>query len=160
MWPSFLHLRRACLFLICSEISEYGLTGFAFCGDERVTAGSFIIPAKVKTKKAVQSSLDRSTKGGVRLKGKKSFGFIFTCCGRGTRMFKTCGVETNLIKEKFPNTPFAGAFSLGECGVNYWPTSTNCVNKNCVTNEADNDVEQLPEVLYSYSTTVAVVSID
>lgn len=143
-----------------SEIAELGLTGFAFCGEDCVTAGSFIIPSHAKSKKAVQLALDKATRGAVQLKGRKSFGFIFTCCGRGTHMFKTSGVETGLIKDKFPNTPFIGAFSLGECGVNYWPPQQQSNTEQKQFDDFTNNPPELGEVLYSYTTTVAIVSID
>ena len=44
------------------------------------------------------------------------FGLLFTCAGRGSRLYGERDVETRIVRERFPNVPFAGMFSSFEIG--------------------------------------------
>jgi len=142
------------------EIRERGLVGIAFCGDDRVSAGSFVISPTARTKPKVQNLLRQfppirtpSGKKGTR------FGFAFTCCGRGSRMFKTASQEVELIQAQFPDTPIAGVFSMGECGVTCWPPPNSGRQANSTESE-ELTLDRLPDVLLSFTTVVAIVNVD
>ena len=61
----------------------------------------------------------------------KTFGFLFTCSGRGPAMFKNApNAEVGVINRVFPFVVFNGIFGDGEFGENYWP--------KVMSGEADN----------------------
>lgn len=95
------------IFLFFREIRELGLTGIAICGDDRVTAGSIVIPPQARTKPKVQNLL-RQFPPLSNGRPANRFGFAFTCAGRGQHMFKTASVEAELIQAQFPDTPIVG----------------------------------------------------
>jgi small ligand-binding sensory domain FIST len=43
-----------------------------------------------------------------------AFGFYFNSCARGTNLYKSPNVDTQMIREYFPNTPIIGFSSYGE----------------------------------------------
>ena len=48
--------------------------------------------------------------------GQAAGGLLFSCNGRGTRMFRTSGHDIGLAGQTMPETPIAGFFAAGEFG--------------------------------------------
>ena len=44
------------------------------------------------------------------------FGLLMSCAGRGMGLYGERDVETRIVRERFPNVPFAGMFSTFEIG--------------------------------------------
>jgi small ligand-binding sensory domain FIST len=70
----------------------------------------------VKDSLAARSDLERRCRqAAVDLRGGvPRFGFFFSCSGRGRHLYSTPGVDARILRERFPNTPFAGFHSAFE----------------------------------------------
>ena len=44
------------------------------------------------------------------------FGLLISCAGRGMGLYGERDVDTRIVRERFPNVPFAGMFSTFEIG--------------------------------------------
>lgn len=51
---------------------------------------------------------------GTDISGTGAFGLYFNCCGRGTSLYGEEGIDTAVIRRKFPNLPLAGFFTGAE----------------------------------------------
>lgn len=52
--------------------------------------------------------------GETDISGTGAFGLYFNCCGRGTSLYGEEGMDTAVIRRKFPNLPLAGFFTGAE----------------------------------------------
>lgn len=71
----------------------------------------------------------------------KTFGFLFTCSGRGPTMFTNSNDEIGVISKVFPKVYFTGIYGDGEYGENYWPKYQNQDSTKSVRVTEDRDFE-------------------
>ena len=88
---------------------------------------------------------------------KSSVGFMFACVARGVHVHGGReGVESALFRKHFPHTPLLGFFGNGEIGVDN--LSSDDVSVAGVAGAASAAKKARPSCLYSYATTVVIVS--
>lgn len=113
--------------------------GVAISG-ERVKAASVIIDSDCDTCDQLETELMEFKKSldfdaDVYSSRQKTFGFLFTCSGRGPTMFNDANAETGVINKIFPKVYFTGIYGDGEFGENYWPKNHGDSSKSAPVTE-------------------------
>lgn len=105
------------------KVRNPAMAGVAISGDHVKAACSIVFTNDLEAMEAqlikFKQSLDFDAD--VLTEKKKTIGFLFTCSGRGNRLFQHINVETRVINKVFPQVHFSGIYGDGEYGENYWP---------------------------------------
>lgn len=104
-----------------------------FCG-ENVNCASLII--KETDEEAIRKHLT-NFKSNLHFDHNRPnsqlIGFMFACAGRGFNIFDKLNLESDLIKEQFPQLRLYGIFGLGEIGSDFYgPNRPSKIKKDTV----------------------------
>ena len=149
--------------MCCStEPARYGV---AFCGGDNVQVASVLLDENVRTQLDADIQIRRLK--ATHINEENSVAFMFSCFGRGQNYYSAPNVEASAFRKIFKTTPLLGFFGNGAIGSDYLPDYSEGLSDRAYSvmslmtkfvNKDYEDESELPDILHSYSTVIAMLS--